>query len=134
MEVTSGLREVPIGQIEPNPQQPRQRFARGALEDLAQSIRDHGIVQPLERKLLLETTLNSKPPSLEPATASNKVVQRIELWTWILIYAGLLALILGWWVLPSGDGVGYLLLGCGALIAVIGFFMIYVRSKISADS
>ena len=67
-------------------------------------------------------------------TASNKVVQRIELVTWILIYGGLLTLILSWWVLPSDDGVGYLLMGCGAVIAVIGFFMIYVRSKIKADS
>ena len=69
-----------------------------------------------------------------PKTASNKLIQRIERLTWVLIYAGLLTLILGWWVLPSDDGVGYLLLGCGALIAVIGFFMIYVRSKIKADS
>ena len=46
-EGPSGLREVPVDQIEPNPQQPRQRFERAALEDLAQSIRDHGIVQPL---------------------------------------------------------------------------------------
>lgn len=47
VEATSGLREIAIGQIEPNPRQPRQRFERTALEDLAQSIRDHGIVQPL---------------------------------------------------------------------------------------
>jgi ParB family chromosome partitioning protein len=46
-EGTSGFREVAISQIEPNAQQPRQRFERGALEELAQSIRDHGIVQPL---------------------------------------------------------------------------------------
>jgi ParB family transcriptional regulator, chromosome partitioning protein len=47
VEAGSGLREVPVGSIQPNPQQPRQRFERGALEDLAQSIRDHGVVQPL---------------------------------------------------------------------------------------
>ena len=46
-EAATGLREVAVDRIEPNPQQPRQRFERGALEDLAQSIRDHGIVQPL---------------------------------------------------------------------------------------
>ena len=67
-------------------------------------------------------------------TASNRLLQRIERLTWILIYGGLLTLILGWWVIPSDDGIGYLLLGCGAVIAVIGFFMIYVRSKIKADS
>ena len=66
--------------------------------------------------------------------ASNKLVRRIERLTWILIYGGLLTLILSWWVLPSDEGIGYLLLGCGAVIAVIGFLMIYVRSKIKADS
>jgi ParB family transcriptional regulator, chromosome partitioning protein len=47
VEAASGWREVPVESIQPNPQQPRQRFERGALEDLAQSIRDHGVVQPL---------------------------------------------------------------------------------------
>jgi ParB family chromosome partitioning protein len=47
METASGLREVPIESIEPSPQQPRQRFERAALEELAESIRNHGIVQPL---------------------------------------------------------------------------------------
>ena len=68
------------------------------------------------------------------SAASNRLIQRIEQLTWILIYSGLLTLILGWWVIPSDDGVGYLLLGCGAVIAVIGFLMIYVRSKIKANS
>ena len=73
-------------------------------------------------------------PQRPSRAASNKLVQRIERVTWVLIYGGLLTLILGWWVLPSDDGIGYLLLGCGAVIAVIGFLMIYVRSKIKADS
>ena len=67
-------------------------------------------------------------------TASNKVVQRIERLTWILIYAGLLALILGWWVLPSDDDTGWLFLAGGGLVAVVGFLLIYVRSKLKADS
>lgn len=46
-EAASGSREVSIDSIEPNPQQPRQRFERAALEELAESIRTHGIVQPL---------------------------------------------------------------------------------------
>ena len=73
-------------------------------------------------------------PQRPSRAVSNKLVRRIEGLTWILIYGGLLALILGWWVLPSDDGIGYLLLGCGAVIAVIGFLMIYVRSKIKGDS
>jgi ParB family chromosome partitioning protein len=44
---TTGLREVDIDSIDPNPNQPRQRFERKALEDLAASIAEHGVVQPL---------------------------------------------------------------------------------------
>lgn len=44
---STGLREVEVGRIEPNPTQPRQRFERKSLEDLAASVREHGVVQPL---------------------------------------------------------------------------------------
>ena len=39
--------EVPIASIEANPEQPRTEFAGAALADLAQSVRDHGVLQPL---------------------------------------------------------------------------------------
>lgn len=39
--------EIDIDLIEPNPDQPRSRFADEALEELAQSIRSNGIVQPI---------------------------------------------------------------------------------------
>jgi len=42
-----GLQEVDVSRIDPNPNQPRQRFERKGLEDLANSIREHGLVQPL---------------------------------------------------------------------------------------
>lgn len=42
-----GLLEVDVNRIEPNPNQPRQQFDRIALEELAASIKEHGIVQPL---------------------------------------------------------------------------------------
>jgi len=38
---------VPIELIEPNPDQPRRHFAPEALEDLAASIREKGVIQPL---------------------------------------------------------------------------------------
>jgi ParB family transcriptional regulator, chromosome partitioning protein len=44
---TQGLQEVAIDRIEPNAEQPRQRFERAALDELAASIREHGVVQPL---------------------------------------------------------------------------------------
>lgn len=41
------VRWVGIDAIRPNPYQPRQRFATEALEELAASIRQHGLIQPL---------------------------------------------------------------------------------------
>ncbi|HEU0166288.1 MAG TPA: ParB/RepB/Spo0J family partition protein [Chloroflexota bacterium] len=41
------LLEVAPGQVRPNPQQPRQRFEPEALRELADSIAQHGILQPL---------------------------------------------------------------------------------------
>lgn len=38
---------IPIDRIVPNPDQPRRSFAEDALEDLANSIREKGIIQPL---------------------------------------------------------------------------------------
>jgi ParB family chromosome partitioning protein len=42
-----GVRVVPIEQVRPNPRQPRRLFDRSALEDLANSIREKGVLQPL---------------------------------------------------------------------------------------
>src|SRR6202171_2758916 len=44
---TIGLREVPVGDIRPNPWQPRTHFDEQDLEELAQSIREHGVLQPV---------------------------------------------------------------------------------------
>ena len=40
-------RAVPIEFLSPNPRNPRRNFAEAELDDLAQSIREHGIVQPV---------------------------------------------------------------------------------------
>jgi ParB family chromosome partitioning protein len=42
-----GLREVPVGAIRPNPWQPRVHFDEQELAELAQSIREHGVLQPV---------------------------------------------------------------------------------------
>lgn len=42
-----GILQVPINQIQPNPQQPRGAMNEEALAELATSIREHGILQPL---------------------------------------------------------------------------------------
>jgi ParB family chromosome partitioning protein len=46
-ENESELRELDLDLLVPNPFQPRQIFAEARLEELAQSIRQHGFVQPL---------------------------------------------------------------------------------------
>lgn len=38
---------VPLGSVEPNPEQPRKDFSEAALEELASSIREKGVLQPL---------------------------------------------------------------------------------------
>ena len=41
------LGEIELDLISPNPAQPRQWFDPQALEELAQSIREHGVIQPV---------------------------------------------------------------------------------------
>jgi ParB family chromosome partitioning protein len=44
---THGLQQIPIDTIQPNPMQPRSVFQPERLQELAQSIRANGIIQPL---------------------------------------------------------------------------------------
>ena len=44
---TSGSLSLPISQVQPGLNQPRKRFDDEALQDLADSIRIHGVIQPL---------------------------------------------------------------------------------------
>ncbi|MCI9170640.1 MAG: ParB/RepB/Spo0J family partition protein [Lawsonibacter sp.] len=46
-EQNEGSVSLPISQVEPGLNQPRKRFDEEALSDLAESIRVHGIIQPL---------------------------------------------------------------------------------------
>ena len=46
-EGSSNLNEIEITQIEPNPNQPRREFDQEALAELATSIRELGIIQPI---------------------------------------------------------------------------------------
>lgn len=45
--------EIPMGELRANPYQPRKHFEQAALEELAQSIQEHGVIQPIiVRKVL----------------------------------------------------------------------------------
>ena len=47
VESVTGTNRIPVDEIDPNPKQPRRDFDEQALQDLADSIRLHDIVQPV---------------------------------------------------------------------------------------
>jgi len=51
-EGTSNLNEIPLAQIEPNPNQPRREFDEEALNELAVSIREVGLITPITLRQL----------------------------------------------------------------------------------
>lgn len=48
--------EVPIGQLMPNPNQPRKNFDQAALDDLALSIKNQGIISPIVVEKISDTS------------------------------------------------------------------------------
>lgn len=46
-EEQAGVRTMPVGEIHPNPHQPRKDFDQEALNELAASIREQGLIQPI---------------------------------------------------------------------------------------
>ena len=46
-QVASGLAQLAVADIEPHPEQPRRHFDEAALEELAASIAQRGVIQPL---------------------------------------------------------------------------------------
>jgi ParB family chromosome partitioning protein len=51
-ELTHFTPMIPIDQIQPNPGQPRNQFDEDALDELASSIKVHGLIQPITVRLL----------------------------------------------------------------------------------
>ncbi|MBR2113257.1 MAG: ParB/RepB/Spo0J family partition protein [Prevotella sp.] len=51
-EGSSNLSEVEINLIDPNPNQPRREFDQDALQELANSIRELGIIQPITLRMV----------------------------------------------------------------------------------
>ena len=46
-EVVKELETIPINKIEPNQSQPRKNFNEDSLQELADSIKQHGLIEPL---------------------------------------------------------------------------------------
>ena len=42
------VREIAVDLIKPNPRQPRRRFGAEELAEMAASIREHGVLQPVD--------------------------------------------------------------------------------------
>lgn len=47
VESNTGVSELPLSEIYPNPDQPRKIFDEGALLDLTNSIKEHGVISPI---------------------------------------------------------------------------------------
>ena len=73
--------EIPLTRIERNPQQPRVEFSQGELDELAASIQQHGVLQPL---LVIRKSLEPGQPERFEIIAGERrwrAAQRISLAT-----------------------------------------------------
>ena len=87
------MRKVPLGDVIPSPLQPRKEFAPEQLSELMESIREHGIIQPLivrnvngkleliagERRFRASRELGMKEVPVIIRTASDKDVLEMAL-------------------------------------------------------
>lgn len=70
-----------------------------------------------------------KPTSAGMPSASGKLIARLQALIWILIYAGLLTLVLGLSAARIDSAIGWSLVAGGGIMAAVGFFLIWVRSR-----
>ncbi|MDP3166704.1 MAG: hypothetical protein Q8N06_14795 [Hydrogenophaga sp.] len=65
-------------------------------------------------------------------TTPSKTITRLQQLIWVLIYGGLLTLVLGLSVQRSDDAIGWSMVVGGGVLAALGFFLIYVRSRLTS--
>lgn len=75
------------------------------------------------------------PPSSQatpaaPAAPATKPYARLEGWIWTLIYGGLFAVVLGIAVGRNNAALGWIFAVPGAVVAIVGAVLIYVRSRL----
>ncbi len=63
----------------------------------------------------------------------NKRLARLEKLIWTLIYGGLLAALVGYFMQRDGDVAGLWLTGAGIGVAVLGVILIFVRSRLREE-
>lgn len=66
-------------------------------------------------------------------TTSSKSIARLQQLIWALIYGGLLTLVLGLSVQRTSDAIGWSMVVAGGVLAALGFFLIYVRSRLTSE-
>jgi len=67
------------------------------------------------------------------STTSSKSIARLQQLIWVLIYGGLLTLVLGVSVQRTDDAIGWSMVVGGGVLAAVGFFLIYVRSRLTSS-
>ena len=72
---TSAINDIELSQISPNPEQPRTTFDEEALDELASSIRELGIIQPLFQTVeqIVKSGVESVGQSLKNCTLAVQV-------------------------------------------------------------
>ena len=74
-------------------------------------------------------TSGSYMPKLR-STEPPKPHARLEKWIWILIYGGLFTLILGIATGRTDPSLGWTIAVPGVVVALVGFILIFVRSRL----
>lgn len=69
----ANVRQVRVDAIAPNPRQPRQKQDPAALQELADSIREHGLIQPL--------IVTAAPPDQQVADVQYQLIAGERRWT-----------------------------------------------------
>lgn len=73
---------------------------------------------------------NAAPDNTPNPAKPPKPHARLEKWIWILIYGGLFLVILGISTGRTDATLGWSIAVPGGLIALVGFVLIYVRSRL----
>ncbi|MFM9923005.1 hypothetical protein VLK31_08445 [Variovorax sp. H27-G14] len=73
---------------------------------------------------------NPSSGSTPPVAKPPKPHARLEKWIWILIYGGLFVFILGIATARTDATLGWTIATPGGIVALVGFALIYVRSRL----
>ena len=77
------------------------------------------------------TDSSNTAPNNNPAAKPPKPHARLEKWIWILIYGGLFGVVLGIATGRTDAALGWSIAVPGGIVALVGFVLIYVRSRLS---